>query len=86
MGTGKVGEGNEQLDSFARFSSMLIRILLRYRVSTNITSDERKINVFHRNMRPVFILLLCSSVTFQMFQERHVQVLCIYHDYVIDLV
>ena len=29
MGTGKVGEGNTQLDSFARFSSMRISILLR---------------------------------------------------------
>ena len=56
IGIGKVGEGNEQLDCFARFRSIRISILLRIVFQEQTLNIRREKNsVFHRNMRPVFI-------------------------------
>ena len=80
IGIGKVGEGNEQLDCFARFRSIRISILLRIVFQEQTLNIRREKNsVFHRNMRPVFIIL-STSVKFEKHKEKHVQVQNIYHN------
>ena len=79
IGIGKVGEGNEQLDCFARFRSIRISILLRIVFQEQTLNIRREKNsVFHRNMRPVFIQ--STSVKFEKHKEKHVQVQNIHHN------